>query len=706
MALYAATIFLGAFLLFQVQPVMGKWILPWFGGGPAVWTVCMLFFQAALLAGYAYAHGVRTRLGERGQAIVHLAILAVALVVLPIAPSASWKPEGGEDPTWRILLVLATSVGLPYLALAATSPLLQAWFSAAYPRRSPYRLFALSNAGSLLALASYPFLIEPALGLKTQAAIWSAGFVAFVALCAGCAIRAGWLKSAAASALGETTATRNSPPVGGQAVAVPPPAPPAAEYVRPGIMAHVLWLALPACGSVLLLAVTNQMCYDVGVVPDLWVLPLGLYLVSFILCFESDRVYLRPVFWVLLVPATAGVLWLLYKNVDAPILYQIVGYSVGLFAACMVCHGELARLKPSPRHLTSFYLTLAAGGAVGGVLVAVVAPLVFPAYYELHVGLWTCMVLALIAWLYERRTRGRRGPAWAFPLVAVSAVAAIVGAAVLLVQEAREQIKDAASVSRNFYGLLRVTEYGPEDTESCYHVLFHGRIMHGLQYEEEPLRSEPTTYFGPNSGVGLVLLNRRHDGPMRVGIVGLGTGTLAAYGRTGDTFRFYEINPAVRRLATSRFTYVADSAARCDVVLGDARLSLEREPPEEYDVLALDAFSGDAIPVHLLTEEAFQIYQRHLKPDGVLAVHTSNRFVDLEPVVLGLAAHFGLGAVVINDENKGGSEEFSESTWILLSRDRNFLDRGAIRSASAPPQSKSARRLWTDDYSNLFSILR
>ncbi len=693
MALYAATIFLGAFLLFQVQPVMGKWILPWFGGGPAVWTVCMLFFQAALLAGYAYAHLVRTRLGERGQALVHLAILAVALVMLPIAPSASWKPEGVGDPTWRILLVLATSVGLPYLALAATSPLLQAWFSAAYPGRSPYRLFALSNAGSLLALATYPFLVEPALGLKTQAAIWSAGFVAFVVLCAGCAIRAGWLKAAAAAL------SPASP-------AAPASAAPAVEYVRPGIMARVLWLALPACGSVLLLAVTSQMCYDVGPEPFLWVLPLGLYLVTFILCFESDRVYLRPVFWPLLVPATAGILWLLYENVDAPILYQIVGYSAGLFVACMVCHGELSRLKPHPRHLTSFYLTLSAGGAVGGVLVAVVAPLVFPAYYELHVGLWTCMLLAVIAWLYERRTRGSRGPAWAFPLVGVSAVAGLVAAAVLLVQEAGDQIKDAQSVSRNFYGLLRVTEFNPDDPENAYRILYHGRIMHGLQYEEGPLRSEPTTYFGPNSGVGLALLNRRHDGPMRVGVVGLGTGTLAAYGRTGDTFRFYEINPAVRRLATSRFTYLADSAARCDVVLGDGRLSLEREPPEEYDVLALDAFSGDAIPVHLLTEEAFQIYQRHLKPDGVLAVHTSNRFVDLEPVVLGLAERFGLGWAIIDDQNVGGSEEFSESTWILLSHDRNFLERGAIRSAATPPQSKCAPRLLTDDYSDLFSLLR
>jgi len=697
--LFAATIFLSAFLLFQVQPLMGKWILPWFGGGPAVWTTCMLFFQTMLLAGYAYAHFLRTRLGDRNQVLVHAIATVGAILLLPIAPSLAWRPEVSGDPTWRVLGVLAASVGLPYFVLSATSPLVQAWFSVARPGVSPYRLYALSNAGSLLALASYPFLVEPMLRLKAQATVWSAGFVAFAALCVYCAVRA-W------------RAGRSAPP----ALLAPAPAalaadPPAAGVVggsidpRPSLATRALWLALPACGSVLLLAITNQMCADVGVLPFLWVLPLGLYLVSFILCFESDRVYWRPVFWPLLALAVVPILWLLDANVEASLFWQVLGYDAALFVCCMVCHGELARLKPSPRHLTSFYLTMSAGGALGGVFVAIVAPLVFRAYFELHLGLWACYALAILALWRDKMPLRRWRPRYA-ALFAVVGLAVLGGVAAGLIHDVRRQVGSAVTTVRNFYGTLQVNSYLSDFDEGAYYSLRHGSILHGCQYLADPLRREPTTYYGWKSGIGLAMLARRGKAPMRVGVVGLGVGTLAAYGCEGDVFRFYEINPAVYKIATTQFTYLSDSAAQCEVAMGDARLSMERDPPQQFDVLALDAFTGDAIPQHLLTVEAFEIYSRHLKPNGVLAAHISNRFLDLTPVVLALADHFGMAAAVldIGDDDK---EELSPSLWVLLTHDRELLEQESIRSAAtaADDPSLTQRRLWTDDHSDLFSVL-
>jgi hypothetical protein len=684
--LHAVTIFLSAFLLFQVQPLIGRYILPWFGGTPAIWTTCMLFFQIVLLAGYAYAHLIRTQLSNRGQVIVHLALLAVAAVLLPIAPSAAWKPQEAGDPTWRILATLAATVGLPYFALSATSPLLMAWFSATRPGASPYRLYAVSNAGSLLALASYPFLVEPLLRLRMQADVWSALFVSFAFLCGACAVFL-WRAKRPLDAMLEAAGA------------------PAAA-LRPTLMARGLWLALSACGSALLLAVTNEMCSEVGVVPFLWILPLALYLLSFILCFESDRLYRRAIFWPLLVAAGGGAIALLYGGVDVPIVLQIAGYSFILFICCMVCHGELARLKPDPRRLTGYYLTMSAGGAVGGIMVALVAPLVFSAYFELHIALGACFVLAAVIFWREELWSPHWRRRWAFPVVGVATVAVPIVVAGGLVMQAREEFKWAISTSRNFYGILTVTDYNSEDPDTMYYSLCHGRILHGTQYANAPLRFEPTTYYGESSGVTLAIRYGCEGATPKVGVVGLGTGTLAALGRPGATYRFYEINPAVRQLATSRFTYLADSRAKCEVVMGDARLSMEREEPQGYDVLALDAFSSDAIPVHLLTEEAVAVYLRHMKPTGVLAVHISNRFLDLEPVVLGLADRFGLGAAVITSED---DDELGlmGSTWVLVTANRAFLDLDPIRSAAQPAsETTSARIVWTDDYSNLVHIVK
>jgi SAM-dependent methyltransferase len=687
-ALYALTIFLSAFLLFQVQPLIGKYILPWFGGGPAIWTTCMLFFQTVLLAGYAYAHLVRTHLKERRQAVVHAALVVGAVLLLPLAPSAAWKPEEAGDPTWRILIVLAASVGVPYFALSATSPLLQAWFSVTYPGRSPYRLYALSNAGSLLALASYPFLIEPELRLKTQTLAWSAGFVVFVIFGVLCAMRLWRAEPAAAAA--EAPA--------GEAPSAP----------RPGWGTWVLWLALPACGSVMLLAVTNQMCMDVGVVPFLWVLPLSLYLLSFIVVFNSERVYWRPVFWPLLAAAAGVMVYVLFRGVYLGILWQVAGHSAVLFVCCMVCHGELARLKPDPRRLTAFYLMSSAGGAVGGLLVTIVAPLVFSGYRELHYGLIACLTLAAAAYLHERWARGQERPVWKFILFTAASLAVVIGTLIGLGYQIRTELESTVSMTRSFYGVLQVEQLGSDYFGDLRYILRHGRILHGCQYASGVLRRKPTEYYWEKTGVGLSILNRRPGSPLRVGVVGLGTGTLAAYGREGDVYRFYEINPQVQRLATTQFTYLKDNGARCEVVLGDARLSLEREPPQQYDVLALDAFTSDAIPIHLLTLEAFEIYQRHLKPDGILAVHISNRFLDLRPVVVGLAQRLGLASAIIHsgDENK---TEYSPATWVLVTRDRAFLESPPIEPSvitSAAEDEPFTPRVWTDDYSDLFSLLK
>ena len=777
---YAVAIFMGAFLLFQVQPLIGKFILPWFGGGPAVWTTCMLFFQLLLLAGYAYAHLLRTKLPQRKQMIIHIALLVAAAAVLPILPSARWKPGPTSDPTWGILLVLAASVGLPYLMLATTSPLLQAWFSVARPGRSPYRLYALSNIGSLLALVSYPFLVEPAYSLRTQGIAWSIGFAFFALVASYCA----WRTPEAPARPPEPLPDPG--PQGDEKTRLDEPAVPRVEEA-PGIVTRLLWVALTACGSLMLLAVTNQMCADVAIVPFLWVLPLTVYLLSFILCFHSTRWYPRFVWWVLLfvvmggvelsrrvarLPVEAGfslfgkpsnpdldgagsvakfawrfvtgsdflgndlgssqpvslvlggVPWMLHEGVDVAILAQIIGFSIALFVCCMVCHGELVRLKPDPRYLTSFYLLSSAGGAVGGAFVSLVAPRVFPAYLELHIGLWLCCALAMAAFWADRKPHRDWRTRWWVGLYIPVFVGLLVVLGLCLRKTADHTMKDCLSLTRNFYGVLRVSEYYEEEPDRHYYSLQNGRISHGNQFAAEEKHRWPTSYYGRKSGVGLAILNLPRDarGGLRVGVVGLGTGTIAAYAGKGDYYRFYEINPAVKRIATNPewFHYLEDAKAEgadVEVCMGDARLSLERQEPQRFDVLALDAFSSDAIPVHLLTREAFDVYlNRQVKPDGVLAVHISNRYLDLEPVVLALADHFHYQAVIV--ESKSDSEKRVDSaTWILLSNNRAFLDCDAMREViknheeeleeDEDAQKLLARRvMWTDDYSNLFQVLK
>ena len=673
--IYAATIFLSSFLLFLVQPLIARLILPWFGGTAAVWTTCMLFFQTLLLAGYAYAHGAEARLRPRAQAIVHTVLLALALATLPIAPGERWKPLGGEEPISAILLLLGATVGLPYLLLASTSPLLQAWFARARPGADPYRLFAVSNLASLLALVGYPLVVEPFFGNREQVFWWSGLFAAFAVICSGLS----WSVSGKGHA--EKFEDRNA--------ASPP-----------GRSDYLLWLALSATGSVLLLAITNHLTQNVASIPLLWLAPLTLYLLTFIVAFEGGmfgrELYRVEIFWSAVLVWLAGMAWLIADaRFQFDLAIQLAMFLSGLFVACLFCHGELYRSRPAARHLTAFYLTISAGGAIGGLLVAVVAPLVFNAFYELSLGLVALAALAAL-----RFAQVNVVARWASRAV-------LLGVTACAAYDGTRFFKDVVETERNFYGVLRVKEYGEPGMSFYSRRLLHGVIMHGEQYLEGERRRQPTTYYQPSSGVGAAIAAAEAHGPVKVGVIGLGAGTLAAYGRKGDEFRFYDINPQVAAIARSRFTYLSDSEARVDVVLGDARLSLEREAPQGFDLLAVDAFSSDSIPVHLITKEALGVYLRHMKPTGVIAFHVSNRFLELPPVVGRLAQEHGLAALLVSDEGKDGDEDHTKTDWVLLAKDPQVLREKEIQAAGpVPPKDRPGWRTWTDDYSNLVQILK
>lgn len=685
--IYAATSFVSALLIFQVQPLISKYILPWFGGTPGVWSVCMLFFQMLLFAGYAYAHVISRHLSSGRQFLLHLALIVLAVALLPIAPSQHWKPEGSEDPTWRILCMLAASVGLPYFILSSTGPLVQAWFSRAVPEASPYRLYSLSNTGSVLGLVTYPFVVEPLLTTETQAAVWSLGFVLFAVSCTACA----WITRRSSGAATWKPARDTT---GNLAVV------PLSRVDR------AMWFGLSACASIMLLATTNQVCLDVAVIPFLWVLPLSIYLLSFILCFGHERWYARGLFSVGLAASMAALLVLMFREKVPHIYTQLPVYFGALFFCCMVCHGELVKLKPHPQHLTSFYLASAAGGAAGGILVGLVAPYVFHRFIELHIGMLSCCLLALIAYFRDKNWVLYHGqPVWAWALL----VLAWLGMAKALRSHAGEVHADELAVTRNFYGVLRVALDNVDVPDLRSRLLIHGRTLHGRQFVAKEKSSLPTTYYGPDSGVGLALKHApRHSG-LRVGVVGLGTGTLATYAQPDDDYRFYEIDPNVIQLAREHFTFLKDCAGRYDIVLGDARLSLEREPPQNFDVLVLDAFSSDAIPVHLLTREAWDIYRRHLRPDGLLAVHISNKYFDLRPVIERLSEHLGWRAVKISSKVNVQTGQRA-AHWMLVTGNRLLLDTPDLRHAVAEtaPAAAAARNapLWTDSYSNLLQVLK
>jgi hypothetical protein len=744
---YALSIFTGAFLLFQVQPLIGKYILPWFGGGPGVWTTCLLFFQTLLLGGYAYAHFSSTRLRPQRQAVLHLLLLVISLGLVLFTSPESWKSQVAGDPTWRILLLLTAAIGLPYFVLSATGPLMQQWFSTTNPGVSPYRLYALSNVGSLLALLSYPVFFEVRFARHVQWTMWAVGLGLFVVFCGYCALRV-WRHAGAGSAAASGAE---------------------AAVETPRALDKLLWVALPAIASILLLATTNKLCQEVAVIPFLWVLPLSLYLLTFIISFDHARWYDRGVFVALLVLSVALVFQLLPVGNDASMKLQVIGYTVALFVACMVCHGELYQLKPAPKFLTAYFLYISAGGALGGFLVAVVAPAVFDDYREMQLGYWLLTyALGVLCFRHRSRTlalavaagllmtlsllpllraqlEGSGGvrdeyvdmfkahylwiggaliiaiwglvdgsfrrvlPEWR-PRTAGFVMVASVGVGVLVVMQWPYKGSTPILVSsRNFYGTLKVFDYNANDPEDNYRLLLHGATTHGFQFQKPEKSIIPTSYYGETSGIGLAM-DHLKPGPHSLGLVGLGTGSLAVYGKKGDTLRIYEINPAVQQLARSEFTYLENCRAKVDVVMGDARLMMEDEVArgagQKFDLLALDAFSSDAIPVHLLTKEAFELYLKQLKPDGVLAVHVSNRYLDLKPVVARLAEHYNLGVAVIEDDEHS-DWWFYATTWILVSRDRAFLEQAPIAAATSKPE-KTGRDapFWTDDFASLYAILK
>jgi len=674
---YCATIFLSAFLLFQVQPLIGKYILPWFGGSPAVWTTCMLVFQVLLFAGYAYAHVTTQYLSPRQQGFLHIALLLLALVALPITPDPSWKPTNSDWPALKIILLTVACVGLPYFILSSTGPLLQGWFSRTHEGQSPYRLYSLSNLGSLLALISYPFVVEPSFSTATQSIMWSVLFAAFALLCAGSAV---------------TMWRRASIPVKQSPVAVN-----VLDPGRPTWGMAGLWFGLAMTPSVMLLATTNQVCLDVAVIPFLWVLPLALYLLTFIFCFDSDRWYARRPYSIAAAVLLFLTVFLGSQGSQTSLTLQVVVYFSALFCTCMVCHGELVALKPNPKYLTSFFLTISAGGAAGGLFVGLLAPLVFVSYYELQFGIVGFAILYMCLRLHEDKVR-LPVAAWCQPLLVLAITAVTVG----IFSQFGRRATGSVAVARNFYGVLKVERLPNPQADRSMVRLAHGRIEHGSQFVSPDRRRIPTAYYSESSGVGQLMQRLRPGQPKHVGIVGLGVGTLAAYGQPGDRFRLYEINPDVISMAQEYFTFLRDCPAEQTIVTGDARLALEFEEPQQFDILVLDAFSGDAIPAHLLTKEALIGYLRHLKPDGLLACHISNLHFDLRPVVVGLANELKLISQIHISEANPDTGSF-KAVWALLARDATVLSASVGIAAETRLQRNPI--VWTDDRSNLFEVL-
>jgi hypothetical protein len=690
------TILLSAFLLFQVQPIISKYILPWFGGGPGVWTTCMVFFQIVLFAGYAYAH-LLTRLPEKTQFTVHAVLIVGALCSLPIEPSDRWKPGGEADPITAILLLLGAKVGLPYFVLASTSPLIQVWYSRIRPGESPWRLYALSNVGSLAALLTYPFIVEPRLDVSQQTWIWSGAFVA-VALLLIFLVRRDMKQS---RLLPEVPLDDDASDDTERALR---------WYHRP------LWLLLPALGSALLLAATSHVCQDVAVIPFLWVVPLSLYLISFIITFDHPRWY-QPAVWALpalVILAVTAVLPHLPELIDLqswlndilptavvkhlpeafsadlkPNYYYELAWAFGaMFFGVMLCHGELVRLRPSTKYLTQFYLIMSAGGAIGGLLVSIAAPKVFATYMEWPIVLNACFALAAIVLLRSL---------WSIPWAVLRAFFIIAlllplsAAGIWIMQRFAFKEDPKVAQVRNFYGTISVEESYDSESETRSLLLYHGTITHGIQNIGPAVDDEPASYYGAHTGIGIALQTLRGKPDAKVGVLGMGTATVTSYAETGQTYRIYEINPEIVKFAHEHFTYLKDMqqrGAKLEEVVGDGRLALEKEPPQGFDVLLLDAFSGDSVPVHLLTTEALAIYERHMKPGGIIVYNITNRYLRLKQVLEKVGESQGWSSGFVSTYEDG---DHYSTDYLLLTKNQPFL-------ASLP-------KPWTDKYHNLFQIL-
>jgi hypothetical protein len=679
MLLFASTILLSAFLLFLVQPIIAKQILPWFGGTSAVWTVCLVFFQVLLLAGYTYSHLITRHLAPRQQTRLHIGLLAASLLFLPIIPSVAFKPAADTDAAVRILLLLAATIGLPYFLLSTTGPLLQKWVAPRFPEKTVYRLFALSNFGSLIGLLAFPFAIEPFATSRMQSMVWSGAYALFVLTCALSAWQSGRSTGSAPHVVDTGGPAREEP-----------------AFTPPGPRDYAMWLAFSALGSVMLLASTGHITQNIASVPFLWVLPLSLYLLTFVLAFEGRGGrgwYERWMMFVMLLLVVAMAAGLSAGRGVLDVSLAVPLYAFGMFAAVFFCNGELAQRKPAPRYLTQFYLTISLGGALGGLAVGLVAPRIFPTTYELPLAL---MALAAMALVVVWNNRFLVGPA----LIASLATAWYGSEYFTFLRD------DVIYMHRNFYGTLRVREQGTGDHQ--VRRLLHGVILHGEQATISADRLEPGTYYARTSGAGRAIEAKQSAGPVRLGVVGLGVGTLSAYGRAGDTVRFYELDPDVLALAKSHFSYLTSSPSTLEYVIGDARLSMERElaggEQQRYDVLAIDAFSSDSIPVHLITREAIELFMQHLAPDGILAIHISNRFLDLKPVLANIAQSLGLTARLVTDSPEGNGSA-SLTDWVLVTRTPAPFAH-ALLEVSEPIEPRPELSLWTDQFNNLIDVLK
>ncbi|MGI9518336.1 MAG: fused MFS/spermidine synthase [Pirellulaceae bacterium] len=672
---FALTILLGAFLVFQVQPVFSNSVLPWFGGTPAVWTTCMLFFQVVLFGGYLYAHVLSSRLQPKMQVIVHSILLLVALCTLPIEPDPAWKPAGGESPLLYLLCLLGINVGLPYFVLSSTGPLVQKWLSYRNPDDSVYRLFALSNIGSLAALLTYPFLFEPMLSLSNQSWFWSAGFAVYV-VCQLVLLVGLWRVT-------KPESSEQSPDSDAQA-----PAEPSRGQLQ-------AWLLLPAFASVMLLAVTNHVCQDVAVIPFLWVLPLSIYLLSFIISFDRPAWYRPKLFAAICLGMMLA--WTAAEAINprqwlpVEILYNMAI----LFLVCMLCHGEVARIKPHTRYLTKYFLYLSAGGAVGGLFVGLICPLVFNSFVEYSLGMFGTAVLAIIMLIAHRSWKDIdfnvdvvRRLRWA--AVGVVLLATFMGA--------NKHRRGLIATNRNFFGLVKVLEY------QNGHGMVHGNTLHGSQFHK-PNHRIATSYFGEPSGIARTLRFKGQQGPIHVCTCGLGVGTMATYGRSGDRYEFIEINPVVEDFARDYFSFLEDSEADVTVHIGDGRLVLERSQ-DKYDIVVMDSFSSDSVPAHLLTVEAMQLYANRIKPDGLIAVNVINRHLNISHQAHRLAHELGWHSREIRAEANPEHGMF-QSQWVVISRDPQVFTDPIFADAITPSAELiEATPAWTDQYHNLFSLLK
>ena len=667
--LFAATVFLGAFLLFMVEPIAAKQLVPVLGGSAAVWITCLVFFQTALLCAYLYAHWMV----RQPRWIVYFGLLLVGFATTLGWCMRSLVLDGGSShPIFAVFAVLSSTIGLPFLALGTTSPLMQVWWARLHGTAIPYRLFALSNLASLLALASYPTLIEPHLTSRAQRVAWCCGFAAFALLSGMLAWRA--------RRAGPNLQTPEATDVDDRA-----PAP----------FAHkLLWVLLPMGAAMQLSAVTSYLTANVAAIPLLWVLPLGVYLLTIILAFEFPRLLPRSIVARFLIIMLASLGYALSKQeVEWPLRISIGFFLVEAFASCLFCHTEAYRLKPQrASESTMFYLLFAAGGALGSFIIGIAFPLLFRFNMDLVI---TCCITALLAFVVTWQDGWSTRLLWGVGSI-------IMAVQIFWINTVNWRTTQVAV--RNFYGALRVKQtFGfPGAT---LRTLTNGNVEHGTQiFGADAQRHTPTSYYAEDSGVGLAIRFCCDNRPRKIGVIGLGAGTIAAYGKRGDRIQFYDINPAVEPIARNVFTYIRDSGAQVSIVTGDARTSLATEPPQGFDVLVVDAFSGDAIPLHLLTTQALALYRQHLAPGGIIAFHISNRHVDLEAPIWLLARSAGMKAVTISSASKDERGEFS-ATWMLLSDDAGFLARPEIARAARQPEQIAGLRLWTDDFSSLLPVL-